>query len=199
MNEHTPYENLDPNLILDAVESLGFICSGNLLALNSYENRVYQIGIEDEKPMIAKFYRPYRWTDKTILEEHQFALELMDYEIPVVAPWADEQKATLHPYKGYRFALFPQWGGRALDLDKVDQLEWIGRFIGRVHAVGACRSFRHRPVLNVKIYGHDAYAFLDQNNFIPNELKTQYKHTIDALLDIIAERMISVHNIRLHG
>jgi Ser/Thr protein kinase RdoA (MazF antagonist) len=199
MNNNTPYENLDPNLILDAVDSVGFLCSGSLLALNSYENRVYQIGMENSVPMIAKFYRPHRWSDAMILEEHQFALELQDYEIPVVAPWMNNAKETLHHFKGYRFALFPRWGGRAMELDRLDQLEWIGRFIGRLHAVSACRPFDHRPKLDVQTYGYNAYNFLIENNFIPPELKTQYCHTVESLLNIIGERLQSVHYIRLHG
>src|SRR5690348_2684859 len=113
-NTHTPYSNLEPDLILDAIENIGFRCNGSLSALNSYENRVYQIGIEDSAPMIAKFYRPQRWSDATILEEHQFAQELAEHEIPVVAPWVSSMQKTLHCYQDYRFSLFPRWGGRAL-------------------------------------------------------------------------------------
>jgi Ser/Thr protein kinase RdoA (MazF antagonist) len=198
----TPYEKLDPDLILNAIESVGFVCSGSLLVLNSYENRVYQVGIEDAEPMIAKFYRPHRWSDETILEEHQFALELLDYEIPVVAPWASSTKETLHHYKGFRFALFPRWGGRALELDRPEQLEWMGRFIGRLHAVSACRPFQHRPSLNVQTHGHEPYQFLLKNNFIPSELKERYCETVEELLKKIEScfQQVGVMNtIRLHG
>ena len=139
MSIHTPYANLDPDVILDAVESVGFVCNGSLFALNSYENRVYQVGIEDSPPLIAKFYRPNRWSNEIILEEHQFALELVEHEIPVVAPWQNENQKTLHEFKEFRFALFPRWGGRALELDRMEQLRWMGRFVGRLHAVSACR------------------------------------------------------------
>src|SRR5688572_4526483 len=114
-NDSTPYAHLDPNVILDAVESLGFKCSGSLLALNSYENRVYQVGIDDAAPWIVKFYRPHRWSNETILEEHQFALELIEHEIPVVAPWVADDKKTLHQYRDFCFALFPRQGGHALE------------------------------------------------------------------------------------
>jgi Ser/Thr protein kinase RdoA (MazF antagonist) len=201
-NNNTPYENLGPNLILDAIESVGFFCSGSLMALNSYENRVYQVGIEDAAPMIAKFYRPHRWTDDSILEEHQFALELMDYEIPVVAPWMNSQKETLHHYQGYSFALFPRWGGRALELDRLDQLEWMGRFIGRLHAVSACRPFKNRVVLNVQSHGYTPYQFLIENDFIPSELKTQYCHIVETVLKKIEacfQKAGELNYIRLHG
>jgi len=199
---NTPYEDLDPNLILSAIESVGFRCTGSMLALNSYENRVYQIGIEHAAPMIAKFYRPQRWSNETILEEHQFALELMEHEIPVVAPWMTDSKETLHVYKGFRFALFPRWGGRALELDKLDQLEWMGRFIGRLHAVGACRPFQHRPRLDTQTHGYDTYHFLIENNFIPTDIKANYCHTVESVLQKIAQQFQqvgAVNYIRLHG
>lgn len=201
-NVDTPYENLDPSLILDAVESVGFLCNGSLLALNSYENRVYQIGIEDAPPMIAKFYRPHRWTNECILEEHQFANELLDLEIPVVAPWKSSTLQSLHEYKDYRFALFPRWGGRALELDSFDQLEWMGRFIGRLHAVGACRPFQHRPELNINTHGYAAYHYLIKHNYIPDYLKENYCTTVEAVLKTIETRFQdagSIKNIRLHG
>lgn len=201
-NIDTPYQNLDPSLILDAVESVGFLCSGSLLALNSYENRVYQIGIEDAQPLIAKFYRPHRWTNERILEEHQFAHELLELEIPVVAPWKSSSLHTLHEYKGYRFALFPRWGGRALELDSFEQLEWMGRFIGRLHAVGACRTFQHRPELNIQTHGYYAFNYLIENNFIPEYLKETYSNTVKTLLQRIEEcfhRTGKINKIRLHG
>ena len=181
-NENTPYNNLDPSLILNAIESVGFQCSGSLLALNSYENRVYQVGIEDAAPLIAKFYRPYRWADKAIIEEHQFALELASYDIPVVSPLIINESHTLHEYQGFRFALFPRQGGRALELDNLEQLEWIGRFIGRLHAVGACQPFQHRLQLEVQSYGYQPYQFLLDHDFIPLELKHNFCLTVEALL-----------------
>lgn len=201
-SDSTPYANLDPNLILAAIESIGFQCDGSLLALNSYENRVYQIGIVDAEPMIAKFYRPSRWSNETILEEHQFALELLEHEIPVVAPWVDQQQTTLHQFKDYRFALFPRWRGRALELDSLEQLEWMGRFIGRLHAVGACRPFLHRPQLNVQNYGYSAYQFLIEHDFIPSHLKENYCLTAETVLQKVEQcfqRVGKINSLRLHG
>ncbi len=201
-NKATPYENLDPALILDAIESLGFICSGSLHTLNSYENRVYQVGIEDTAPLIAKFYRPHRWTNEAILEEHQFAHELQDLEIPVVAPLKTADEKTLHEHQGYRFALFPRWGGRAFEGDNFEQLEWMGRFIGRLHAVGASHPFEHRMPLNVKTYGYNTYNFLIENNFIPDHLKASYCGIVEDLLkkiELCFAKAGNVDYIRLHG
>jgi len=201
-NENVPYENLDPSLILDAIESVGHLCTGSLLELNSYENRVYQVGIEDAPPLIAKFYRPHRWSNEVILEEHNFALEIVDHEIPVVAPYMKNSKDTLHEYQGYRFALFPRWGGRALELERLDQLEWMGRFIGRLHAVSACKSFQYRPRLNVQTYGYDAYHFLIKHDFIPSYLKDNFCRTVESLLQKIEQTFQAVGTldyIRLHG
>ena len=201
-NEQTPYENLSPDLILDAIESLGLICTGGFHALNSYENRVYQIDIEDAQPVIAKFYRPNRWSDETILEEHQFALELVEYEIPVVAPWASDTDETLHHYQGFRFSLFQRWGGRALELDNLDHLEWMGRFIGRLHAVSAVRPFHHRRRIDVQSHGYDSYQFLIKNNFIPDYLNANYCRAVETLLkkvDHCYQQVGAIDYIRLHG
>jgi Ser/Thr protein kinase RdoA (MazF antagonist) len=198
----TPYANLHPNLILDAIESIGLHCTGSLASLNSYENRVYQIGIEDAAPLIAKFYRPGRWDDATILEEHQFALELQEHEIPVIAPCIAENGKTLHTFEEFRFALFPRRGGRALELDSLDQLEWMGRFIGRLHAVGACKPFLHRPPIDIHTHGFYAYNFLIENNFIPAHLIKDYQTTVEIVLNKIAEsfdRAGEIKSIRLHG
>lgn len=202
LNEKTPYENLSPDLILEAIDRLGFRCNGSLLALNSYENRVYQVGMEDSAPLIAKFYRPHRWSNETILEEHQFSKELMEYEIPVVAPWSNEKQQTLHEHEGYRFALFPRWGGRALELDSLDQLEWMGRFIGRLHAVSACRPFQHRMNLNVQTYGYNSYKYLLEHDFIPAEIKSEYCQIVETVLQKIEQKFQEigeVKTIRLHG
>jgi Ser/Thr protein kinase RdoA (MazF antagonist) len=200
-NINTPYTNLDPNLILDAVESIGFHCTGSLFALNSYENRVYQVGIRDTVPLIAKFYRPLRWSDESIIEEHQFALELAHQEIPVIAPLVIRDE-TLHSYHDYRFALFPRQGGRPLEFDNLEHLEWMGRFIGRIHAVGAVHPFQHRLRLDVQTYGYHPYQFLLTHDFIPAELKHNFCHTVETLLLMIEQSLQSVepiNYIRLHG
>lgn len=200
-NSQTPYSHLDPTMILDAVESLGFRCTGYLFALNSYENRVYQVGIEESAPMIVKFYRPNRWSDETILEEHQFSLELVEHEIPIVSPWVKEN-LSLHRFQDYRFALFPRFAGRALELSSLDQLEWMGRFIGRLHAIGAAHPFLHRPQLTVDTYGVTPYELLIERKFIPDYLKENYQNTVEAILKKIKQyfkTFASQNYIRLHG
>jgi Ser/Thr protein kinase RdoA (MazF antagonist) len=170
--------------------------------LNSFENRVYQVGIEDSPPLIAKFYRPNRWSDDAILEEHEFATELVTHEIPVVAPLASANGHTLHSYQDFRFALFPRKGGRALELDNLDHLEWMGRFIGRLHAVGATKPFKHRLTIDVQTYGRGPYQFLLENNFIPEEVKHNFCYTMEALLpkiDLCIREAGTLDVIRLHG
>ncbi len=197
----TPYAQLDPNAILDAIESTGFICTGSLIALNSYENRVYQIGLENAEPLIAKFYRPNRWSSAAILEEHQFSLELAQHEIPIIAPLMIKDQ-TLHHHHEFRFALFPRRGGHALELDNSEQLEWMGRFLGRLHRVGACQAFNHRIQLNVQNYGHDPYNFLIDQNFIPDYLVTNFCNTVERVLHKIKqvfEAIGNVSSLRLHG
>ena len=135
------YAELTPDRVLDALESVGWRVDGRLFALNSYENRVYQIGLEDGASVVAKFYRPARWSDAQIGEEHAFALELAAREIPVVAPLTRDGR-TLFEHAGFRFAVYPRRGGRTPELDDPAVLEWIGRFLGRIHAVGATQPFR---------------------------------------------------------
>ncbi|WP_058480228.1 serine/threonine protein kinase [Legionella waltersii] len=197
----TPYERLNPAVILDAIESIGFLCTGSLLALNSYENRVYQIGIEGAEPIIAKFYRPNRWSSAAILEEHQFSSELAQHEIPIVAPLAFNN-LTLHHYHEFRFALFPRRGGHPLELDNNEQLEWMGRFIGRLHRVSACQPFKHRIQLNSQNYGYEPYQFLIEQNFIPDYLKPNFCNTVETALQKIKQIMDcigQIDQIRLHG
>jgi Ser/Thr protein kinase RdoA (MazF antagonist) len=195
-----PYSELTPDCILDAVEACGLPVDGRLLALNSYENRVYQVGIEDRAPIIAKFYRPERWTDPQILEEHAFATELAQAEVPVVAPLDD--KGTLHRHLGFRFALFPRRGGRAPEFDDAKVLEWIGRFLGRIHAVGRSDRFRYRPALDIASFIDEPRTFLLQSGIVPTELVEPYR-AITAMALEEAERCFlragSVEAIRLHG
>ncbi|MBU6421592.1 MAG: serine/threonine protein kinase [Gammaproteobacteria bacterium] len=198
----TPYANLTPEVILAAVEATGRLTDGTLLALNSYENRVYQVGIEGERPLIVKFYRPGRWSNAAILEEHAFTRELAEREIPVVAPLADAQGVTLLQHAGYRYALFPRQGGRAPDLERPQQLEWLGRFIGRIHSVGALRKFEHRASISPDTFGHEPQQFLLQSGFLPSELAPRYREVTDLLLAGVERcfaRAGAVRNIRLHG
>ena len=197
-----PYQDLTPDTILAAVESAGHASDGRLLALNSYENRVYQVGIEDAAPLIAKFYRPSRWNDAAILEEHAFTRELADSEIPVIAPLANAQGATLLHHAGYRFALFPRQGGRAPDLERPEQLEWLGRFIGRIHAVGAAGKFQHRPRIDIETLGCAAREFILQSSFLPPELAPRYREVTELVLNSVTrcfEHAGNIQHIRLHG
>ena len=198
----TPYQDLTPDVILAAVESTGRLSDGRLLALNSYENRVYQVGIENGAPLVVKFYRPGRWSDAAILEEHAFSRELSDAEIPVVGPLADAEGATLLQHAGYRFALFPRQGGRAPDLERPDQLEWIGRFIGRIHAVGAAGHFQHRPQIDIETLGRAPREFILHSGFLPQELAPRYREVAGMLLAGVThafERAGAFRRIRLHG
>src|SRR3989304_3471116 len=148
MDAHeAPYAGLTPDTVLDALESVGLRGDGRLLALASYENRVYQVGMEDAQPVVAKFYRAARWTDQQILEEHAFVNELAELEIPAVPPLAFDG-TTLHSFQGFRFAVFPRCGGRPPELEDRATLEWLGRFIGRIHGVGAVRPFAARPAID---------------------------------------------------
>jgi Ser/Thr protein kinase RdoA (MazF antagonist) len=197
-----PYQDLTPDTILSAVEASGRLTDGSMLALNSYENRVYQIGIQDQKPLIAKFYRPARWSDAAILEEHAFLMELAEAEIPVVAPLADAGDNTLMSHGGYRFSLFPRQGGRAPDLERPEQLEWLGRFLGRLHTVGAVRRFEHRARMDVQALGCAPREFILQSRFLPPELAPRYREVTELLLAGVRRcfgRASDIREIRLHG
>jgi Ser/Thr protein kinase RdoA (MazF antagonist) len=195
------YADLTPDTVLDAVESLGFHGNGRLLALNSYENRVYQVWMEDGPPVVTKFYRPGRWSRATILEEHAFTAELSEREIPVVAAMTIEGQ-TLHEHQGFRFAVFPRRGGRAPEFDDPDTLEWMGRFIGRIHAVGAVRPFRDRPSLDLESFGEEPRDYLLTNGFLPADLADAWKGVAQLALDGIRrcyDRAGNVRTLRLHG
>jgi Ser/Thr protein kinase RdoA (MazF antagonist) len=197
-----PYSRLTPDAILAALETTGLLCDGRLLALNSYENRVYQVGVEGEQPVIAKFYRPGRWSRAAILEEHAFALELDAQEIPVVAPCRDEDGSTLHEYDGFLFAVYPRCGGRWPDLDTRDQRLQMGRFLGRLHAVGSAGSFKHRDRLDIDTLGRSARSYLLENDWIPEYLNAAYATLSEELLDRIQDAFDAtgaLRQIRLHG
>ncbi|MGB9094512.1 MAG: serine/threonine protein kinase [Gallionella sp.] len=196
-----PFSALTPDIVLDALDSIGFNGDGRLLGLNSYENRVYQAGTEAGPPLIAKFYRPARWTDAEILEEHAFVATLAEREIPVVAA-LEINGNTLHKFSGFRFSVFPRHGGHAPELDHRDTLEWMGRFIGRIHAVGALEAYRYRPTLDIDRFGIEPSQFLLAHDFIPRELAEVYRGVVAQALDGVRrcyDRAGSVKNIRLHG
>ena len=197
-----PFASLEPDLILAAVESTGLRCDGRLQGLNSYENRVYQVGIEDGAPLIAKFYRPGRWTDAAILEEHAFALELDGAEVPLVPPVVDAAGATLHSHGGYRFSLSVRRGGRAPELDRDGVLPWIGRFLARLHVVGAGGRFEHREVVDVATFGQASMDWLLAEGLVPPDLEAAYRSAAGQALEAAAacfERAGPVGRIRLHG
>lgn len=195
------YSSLTPDCVLNALESLGLRCDGRLLALNSYENRVYQAGMEEGAPLVAKFYRPGRWSDEAILEEHEFVWELAEREIPVV-PALEFGDKTLHCFEGFRFALFRKHGGRAPELDDRNTLEWMGRFLGRIHATGAVRDFLLRPVLDIESFGIAPRDYLLASGFIPEDLLAAYTSVAELALEGVRHcyaRAGKVKYLRLHG
>jgi Ser/Thr protein kinase RdoA (MazF antagonist) len=187
MNHDAPYARLSPEAVLDALEAVGYRCDGRLLALNSYENRVYQIGIDEGEPVVAKFYRPGRWSDAAIGEEHAFALELAAQEIPVIAPIVREG-ISLHTHGGFRYAVFPRRGGRWPELGTADDREWVGRFLGRIHAVGRARRFDTRLRLSMEDLGRRARDFVLDGDWMPDYLATKYEALTEELLNEVEVR-----------
>jgi len=201
MPDALPYQSLTPECILDAIETCGYPCDGRLFALNSYENRVYQVGLADGATLVAKFYRPGRWSDAAVGEEHAFALELAAREIPVVAPIAIGGR-TLHRHAGFRFALYPRRGGRSPELEDREVLRRLGRFIGRLHAVGATARFRHRPALDIESFGFEPTRFVLEHGFVPEDLRATYRSIVDDVLEGVQRcfgRAGDWRGIRLHG
>ena len=197
-----PFAGLTPDVVLDALDSVGIRGDGRLLSLNSYENRVYQVAMEVGPPCVAKFYRPERWSDGQILEEHAFARELADSEIPVVAPLPLAGASTLRAFAGYRFAVYPYHGGRAPELEDRATREWLGRFIGRIHVVGARTPFRERPALDVTSFGEEPRDWLLAHGFIPADLIDAYRSVVDLALTGVRHcfaRAGDVRTLRLHG
>lgn len=201
INSSHPYAALTPDCALDALDSTGLRADGRLLALNSYENRVYQMGVEDGAPVVVKFYRPARWSDAAIVEEHAFTAELAAREIPVVAPLR-LNRATLHRHAGFRFAVYPKQGGRTPEFDRAGTLQWMGRFLGRIHAVGAETEFLHRPTLDLETFGLASRDFLHRGNWLPPDLVAAWDSVVEHALASVAycyERAGAVRAIRLHG
>ncbi|MDT8383430.1 MAG: serine/threonine protein kinase [Gammaproteobacteria bacterium] len=204
------YALLTPDAVLDAVDSVaplvGGHSDGRQLALNSYENRVYQVGIEEAAPVIVKFYRPQRWTDAAIQEEHDFAAQLAQAEIPAVAPLRDASGRSLFEHGGFRFALYPRRGGRTPDLENPDHLLWVGRFLGRIHAIGATSPFRHRPSLSIDSFGHEPFRYILSTGFVPDDLREAYTTLVEDVLKQVVigfERAGALEgkvlSLRLHG
>lgn len=205
MSQHSttahPFSRLTPSWILDAVEHVGLSADGRLSALNSYENRVWQVGLSEGDWIVAKFYRPGRWTRSQIEEEHQFVLEMKAAEIPVVAPMVFDG-ASLHEYSGFFFALFPRQGGRAPEFEQVEVLEWMGRLMARIHSVGARRPFVDRGRLDIQSFGIDSRDWLLEHHTVPEPLQQVWHGVVDHALDAVQtvyQRTGAVRNIRLHG
>jgi len=197
-----PYDALTPDVVLDAVDATGLHADGRLLALASYENRVYQVGLDDDSFVVAKFYRPGRWSDAAIHEEHAFTQTLADNEIPAVPPLQNSAGDTLSHFAGFRLAVFPRRGGRTPELDDPSVLEWLGRFIGRIHAQGALASYQHRPTLDVETFGRQPGRFLLEGGWPPPEIRTAYEGVLQRVLDGAAacfDAVGSIPGIRLHG
>ena len=196
------YYALTPDIVLQAIEALGLDLDGSLLTLNSYENRVYRVREYSGKPWVAKFYRPGRWSFAQIREEHEFACELHDSEVPVVPPHDFSEGETLVESQGFMIALFPGVGGREPELENLDNLIQLGRYLGRLHALGARQDFVYRPTLDLQSYGSDSVAYINESDFVPAHLTESYQAITEQILSQL-ER--TFHNydaewhIRIHA
>ncbi|MEY4139882.1 MAG: hypothetical protein RLZZ371_2064 [Pseudomonadota bacterium] len=202
-----PYQSLTPDVVMDALASVGLFGDGRQTALSSYENRVYQLHLEDGAVVVAKFYRPGRWQNDQILEEHAFAQDLMAAEIPVVGPLTLNGN-TLHHFGGFAFSVSPWRGGRLPELDDPDVLEWVGRFLARIHAVGAVQAFTHRPTLDLASFGIASREWLLANDQVPLDVQSNWARVSQQALDLIATHAClngapmtddAMQHIRLHG
>ncbi len=207
-----PFEALTPDVVLDALDSVGLRGDGRLTALSSYENRVYQVQLEDGSAVVAKFYRPQRWTDEQIQEEHDFAAELMAAEVPVIGPLKLERQPdagppqvgsdhtggsdprsggawgqTLHHFGGFSFSVSPRRGGRPPELDDGEVLEWIGRFLGRIHTVGAAKPFTSRPRLDVQSFGVEPMQWLLEHDKVPLDVQSAWTKVCQNAIDVVAQ------------
>jgi Ser/Thr protein kinase RdoA (MazF antagonist) len=210
-----PFSELTPDVIVDAIEAAGYPCDGRVLALGSYENRVYQVGVEEAEPVVVKFYRPGRWTDEAIQEEHDFALELEAAEIPVIAPvkkgtvpFSGEKgdsplfQPTLLHHQGFRYAIYPRRGGQWPELGTADERQWMGRFLGRIHLVGSRGRFQHRPRLSPEAMGRGSVEYLLEAECIPEYIEHRYEQVVGQLLDEVDsafEAAGELRYIRIHG
>ena len=194
-----PFAELTPDTVLNTVEALGIDADGRLMALNSYENRVFLVGLDDGSSVVAKFYRPGRWSDAQILEEHDFAARLNEAEIPVAAPLSFAGE-TLLEHQGYPFAIWQSVGGRQFEVDNLDQLEWVGRYLGRIHSVGASHSFHHRVQLDVESMLHEPRQLLAAGEWLPSGLAKSFFGVLDELIKHVSDAMtLDVAQISLHG
>ena len=196
-----PYSTLGPDVVVEAVEALGHRCDGRVLALNSYENRVYQVGREEAAPVVVKFYRPGRWSTPAILEEHAFALELAAAEVPVVAPEVRDGRSLFESH-GFRYAVYPRQGGRWPEFATREDRAWMGRFLGRIHAVGRTRAFRHRVRLDWRTMGVETVEWLLGQGWIPSHLESAYESVAGDAIALVEQRFDEaepLRTLRLHG
>lgn len=195
------FRALDPITLLDAIDATGQLTDGRISALNSYENRVYAIGLDDGSSLVAKFYRPHRWTDASIIEEHEFCQTLLEADIPVIAPLADEQGHTLHTTGVYRFCLYPRVAGRPPELDDPKQLAAIGRTIARMHRVGEHVFFEHRPEIDVQRLGYDAIEYLLNSTHLPDDVYQAYDDIATELIEVVDDRVenTELEWLSIHG
>ncbi len=210
MPDPHPYQALTPDLVLDALDAIGLHGDGRLMALSSYENRVYQVELADPaqgcSQVVVKFYRPGRWSDAAIAEEHAFAGELAAAEIPVVAPLV-LQGSTLHRHGPFAFSVSPRRGGRPPELDDAEVLEWIGRFLARIHTIGSARPFEHRPRLDLDGFGREPRDWLLRHEFIPLDVQAAWRKVCDQALDAVGAALRGAGGnwgpdfrlLRLHG
>jgi Ser/Thr protein kinase RdoA (MazF antagonist) len=195
------FNNLNPDLIIDGIESAGFMVDSGLLALNSYENRVYQFHDQNKMKYVTKFYRPQRWSLAQIEEEHSFSFELAEHELPIVAPLQIDGK-SLFEHQGYLFAIFPCRGGRIFEVDNLEQLEWMGRFVGRIHAVSSTKAFQERPAFSTEELLYGARETIVKSGFVPSSLELSFFTILDQVIEIAVKQYQTVkgmNQIRLHG
>ena len=203
------YEKLTPDVVLDALASVGLLGDGRLMALSSYENRIYQVHLETPAGagaaagdiVVVKFYRPGRWSDVQIVEEHDFAAELMAAEIPVVGALTINGR-TLHHFEGFSFSVSPRRGGRRPELEDASVLEWIGRFLARIHTVGSAQPFTHRPALDLQTFGHASRDLLLNGNYLPLDMASRWLKAFEQAMDVaqaVFESVGDVRILRLHG
>ncbi|MCL9782999.1 serine/threonine protein kinase [Vibrio sp. S4M6] len=199
MQQAFNFDALTPDFMWYALESIGIRAESGLLPLNSYENRVYQFTDEERQRYVVKFYRPQRWSKEQILEEHKFTCELLEADVPV-APPIQLNGETLHHYQGYMFALFASVGGRQFEVDNFDQLEGVGRFLGRIHKVSSVYQFQHRPTIGLEEYLYQPRKLLENSTFIPMHLESAFFNDLDMLITELETHWHNQHQvIRLHG
>jgi Ser/Thr protein kinase RdoA (MazF antagonist) len=196
-----PFDALSPDVVFEAAESIGLQPSGRLFALNSYENRVYQLGDDDGALWVLKFYRPARWSDSQIDEEHSFTHELAAAELPVAAP-VERDGASLFEHERLRFAAFPYLAGRAPELDDKATLTLLGRTLARMHAIGGRARFRHRPALTLERFGTQARSTVLQSGFVPEALDEQYARVSEQVIGRVRQCLDNfgpLPRLRIHG